>query len=249
MNGCSNAFFKKLKNEKILESDNEKYTNIKQLLEHYKDSKLLTLKWIIYDDNELIERDMSKSVYEVFTRKSEYQHKLYKSIFNKHLIKNFNTDAGHKLIESNKYYINCINKNEKHDIWLYNYQLLENEPYIRHFKTYSLKEYLYSKYRRTFFDESKRFINYNLLSRYYFNINKLNNQKQKYIEEYKKKNNIIKTFYFFHTNVYTKLYNILNSKICLLLNYCNNQLKANFEYFTFNIFIEMIQNFDYIVFL
>ena len=248
LNGCSNGFFKKLKNEEILETDYEKYTNIKQLLEHYKDSKLLSLKWIIYDDNDLIERDMSKTVFETFTRKNnKTDDKSYKSIFNKNLIKKFDTNAGHGLIE-NKWYTNPINNKETRNTDKIKYDVLENEPFIRHIITYSLKEYLDQKYRRIFFDNSKHFIHYNLLNVRYFCYNNKTEEKLKYIKEYKRKNNITKIIYICSKDIYNKLFKTFDNRICLILNYNKQKMEANFDDFQKYI-SDILQEFDQFIFL
>ena len=251
LNGCSNAFFKQLRNEEILETDYEKYTNIKQLLENYKNNKLVSLKWIEYGDNEIIQRDMSESAYEAFNNKSCYTYeKCLKSCFNKHLIKNFKTICGHVLLENNKIISNSIN-NEETNSWRLKYPLLENEPFIRHFRTYSLKEYLDQKYRVKHQQCLDFDIRRYLLSLYYFKINQWTEQKQKYIEEYRKKNNIVRTLYVCDKETYKK-YGFLKNKCCYVYGkpFENiNKLKNDYKFQGINQLIEIIYDFDYIVFL
>ena len=217
LNDCSNAFFKKLRNEEVLESDYQKYANIKQLLENYKDSQILSLKCVEYGDNDLIERDMTKSAYEIFDKKAFRQtSRISKTFFNKHLIEKFDTRCGHYLIEHRVKKFNFINQNEK-VINNYKHKLLENEPFIRHIRSYSLKEYLDQKYRVKHQLEIKDIRRY-LLSLYYFKLNKWTIEKQSYIDEYKKNHNIIRTLYMMNEETYEKYKNIFNDQYVYIYN-------------------------------
>ena len=244
---ASNILEASLENTK----DNTLKNNIKSLLEHYKDSKLLSLRCIEYGDNELIERNMSKPVYKVFTKKASKIYDLfYKSFFNRHLIKNFRTYYGHVLSENNKKF-SIDYQHKYHFINFNDNNILENEPFIRHIRTYSLKEYLDQKYRVKHQSINGNIRRY-LLSQYYFKINQWTEEKQKYIEEYRKKNNIIRTLYCCSETIYEKYKDILKDKCCYVYEKrCKliNVMKSDFKFEGINQLIEIIYDFDNIVFL
>ena len=224
-------------------------TSIKQMLEHYKKDKILSLRCIEYGDNEIIERDMSKSVYDVFTKKGYKIYNLfYKSFFNRHLIKNFNTQLGHGLIENRKKY--CIDYKHKCCRLVFrDDNILENEPFIRHIRTYSLKEYLDQKYRIKYQikTNNRRY----LLSQYYFKINQWTEQKQKYIEEYRKKNNIIRILILCSKEQYNKYKFIRNNPCYIYGNPChiNRYVSFDFNFQGIKQLIEIVYDFDYFIFL
>ena len=224
--------------DKFKNSNKEKYENnlIKTALERYNSYKVITLRCVEYGDNDLIERDMSKSVYEVFNRRAyrSYEY-IYKSFFNSNLIDKFETQCGHYL----RY------NNEKIQNRIYNF-------FIRHIRTYSLKEYLDQKYRV----KHQKICNMNdirryLLSLYYFKINRWTAEKQKYIEEYRLKNNIIKTLYICSETFYNEHSKELKEKCCYvygLENKAIEKIKGDFKFQGFQALKDIINDFDYVVF-
>ena len=214
--------------------------DIKQFLEKYNDSKILSIRCIEYGDNDLIERDMSKSAYEVFTLRACKRFESFcKTFYNSHLVKELKTSCGHYLLENNHVFRNII----PHNIIC-----------IRHLRTYSLKEYLDKKYRVKHQSiASTNNIRRYLLSLYYFKINQWTPEKQRYVEEYRKKNNIIRTLYIFKSfeqfNKYSKKFN----DICVYI--CGNpfeklrRAKSDFIFQGIETLRTIIYDFDNIVFI
>ena len=170
-------------------------SNIKELLSRYNHQQVLSLACLEYGDNDIIERsqeDELKPVWEVFTKLSDNCYETFhKSIFNKHLIEHFETDCGHLLLDrgrqiligfdnmiKNKYVSNrdsCVAMINEHKY-----------PFIKHFRTYSLKEYCEQKLRvRHQFDGGD--VRRSLLSRYYYKINTRTHDKDEFVKKWRKK--------------------------------------------------------------
>ena len=223
--------------DKTTKDDNTTKPLIKQLLEYYKNDKVLSLKCVEYGDNELIERDMSKSVFDVFNKRAykTYEH-FYKNFFNKYLIHDFNTNHGHYLKEDNIIITNKI-----------------RGPFIRHIRTYSLKEYLDQKYRIKHQSISlTNDIRRCLLSLYYYKINKWTEEKQLYTEKYRLENNIVKVLYICTEETYEKYKDIL--KDCYVYMYgkefCEiHRAKKDFVFQGINSLKDIIYDFDKVVFI
>ena len=174
---------------------NSSETNIKALLFKYNHQRILSLGCVEYGDNDIIERsekDELKPVWEVFTRLGDNCYEFfYKSSFNKNLIKHFNRLSGHGLVEKGTYICigcdgnritnlmtsdinDCISTINNHKI-----------PYIKHFRTYSLKEYCEQKLKvRHQFNGGN--IRRCLLSQYYYKINQRTPEKDKFVRNWRK---------------------------------------------------------------
>ena len=237
--------------------------NIKELLLKHKDNEMISFKWVTYGDNELIERDMSKPVYEVFTKKANFMFENnHKTIFNKSKIDKYveqygidNINFNHVLITHKEHKIFFYKKSLLISNTLESNSILENRPFIRHIRTYSLKEYLDQKYRIKYFsltNINKGDIRRYLLSLYYFKINQWTPEKQQYIEEYRKKNNIIRTLCIFKSfeqfNKYSKKFNNICVYICGK-HFENIVFKENYIFQGINSLKTIIYDFDNIVFI
>ena len=170
---------------------NSSETNIKALLSRYHSKQMLSLKCLEYGDNGLIKRsqeDKLKPVWEVFTRLSERIYsRFYKSSFNKNLIKRFRTLSGHCLRYGERVTkISDYLGNEHRKYYSQNgFEIAPREPYIKHFRTYSLKEYCQQKLNiRHQFNGGD--IRRSLLSQYYYKINSRTTDKDEFARNWRK---------------------------------------------------------------
>ena len=169
-------------------------SNIKELLSRYNHQKLLSLLCLEYGDNDIIERsqeDELKPVWVVFTRLSDNCYETFhKSSFNKHLIEHFDTDCGHLLLDRGRQIlIGCDNMiKNKYVSNRDSCVVMINEhkyPFIKHFRTYSLKEYCEQKLNvRHQFDGGD--VRRSLLSRYYYKINTRTHDKDEFVKKWRK---------------------------------------------------------------
>ena len=163
-------------------------TNIKALLSRYNHQQILSLKCLEYGDNDIIERskeDESKPVWEVFTKRNNRCYgSFYKSSFNRCLIYKFITLNGHSLTKGKKQI--AIDFNGKyHNPWRVNLRLMKNEPFIKHFRSYSLKEYCQQKLNvRHQFENGD--IRRCLLPYYYYRINQRTPEKDEFVRKWRK---------------------------------------------------------------
>ena len=170
---------------------NSSETNIKALLSRYHSKQMLSLKCLEYGDNGIIERskeDELKPVWEVFTELSEKTYsRFYKSSFNKNLIKRFRTLSGHCLRYGERVTkISDYLGNEHRRYYSQNdFEIVSKEPYIKHFRTYSLKEYCQQKLNiRHQFNGGD--VRRSLLSQYYYKINSRTTDKDEFVKKWRK---------------------------------------------------------------
>ena len=233
-------------------------SNIHELVESRKDDELISLKCIEYGDNEIIERfpikEKSKNVVEIFTKRSEYVlERSYKSIYNKskltitpktHLT-HFYRDRTLRIV-----YLRPFNK-EEHKV---NFKKLplNNEPFVRHIRTYSLQEFLNQKYKVINQRISKlNDIRRCLLSQYYFKINKWTPEKQKYIEQFRKDNGMIRILFMCSENIFNS-HSFLKKHFCYVFGNPLNKfgkIKNDLKFSGISELISIIYEFDLIIFL
>ena len=129
-----------------------------------------------------------KPVLEVFTELSEKTYsRFYKSSFNKNLIKRFRTLSGHCLRYGERVTkISDYLGNEHRRYYSQNdFEIVSKEPYIKHFRTYSLKEYCQQKLNiRHQFNGGD--VRRSLLSQYYYKINSRTTDKDEFVKKWRK---------------------------------------------------------------
>ena len=234
-------------------------SNIKELLSKHKNKQVLSLGCLEYGDNDIIERsqeDESKPVWEVFTKLSDKRYELFhKSSFNKRLIKNFDTKAGHCLFDKGK----CIGIGYSGDIikniWNFNYDNFISEinkhkyPFIKHFRTYSLKEYCQQKLnvRHQFTGGDIRRC---LLSQYYYKINRKTSKKDEFARKWRKKHS--QNYLFICSEGTFAKNKWLKNCFCYVFGKPLEMikfLKSNTKFQGISSLKEIIDDMDYIVFL
>lgn len=227
--------------------------NIKELLSRYNSNKVLSLRCFEYGDNNIIERskeDELKPVWKVFTRMNlrNYEN-FFKSSFNKHLITKFGTNSGHLLkdypfecltidwmcISRNRLNFRCFDK------------LAPKEPFIRHIRTYSLKEYCQQKLN-VHHQFNGGDIRRRLFSLYYYKTNQRTPEKDEFIRKWRKEhsqNYLIlttkKSFKEFFRNTFC--YVIENDDIKIA------RMKRNNIFGGFCNLMMLLEEMDYVIFV
>ena len=238
---------------------NDYVSNIKELLSRYNHQKVLSLGCLEYGDNDIIERsqgDKLKPVWEIFDKLSYNCYEFfYKSYYNRHLIKNFDTKAGHCLFENGK----CIgigcDGNIIKSIWNFNrdHFILEINnykcPFIKHFRTYSLKEYCQQKLNIRYQFENGN-IRRCLLSQYYYKINRRTLEKDEFVRKWRKEHS--QNYLFICSEETFAKNKWLKNYFCYVFgNPLENIkfLKSNTKFQGICSLKEIIDDMDYIIFL
>ena len=234
---------------------NSSETNIKALLSRYHSKQMLSLKCLEYGDNEIIERsqeDELKPVWEVFTELSERTYsRFYKSSFNKNHIKRFRTLSGHCLRHGER--VTKISDYLGREYRRYysqdDFKIAPKEPYIKHFRTYSLKEYCQQKLniRHQFHGGDVR---RSLLSQYYYKINRRTPEKDEFAKNWRKEHS---QNYLFMCSEETFAKNHW-LKECFCYVFGNplgiiEGLKSDMRFQGLNPLKEIIDDMDYVVFI
>ena len=233
--------------------------NIKKFLSRYNHQKVLSLLCLEYGDNDIIERsqeDELKPVWKVFTKLSDnYYEFFYKSSFNKTLIEQFGTCCGHSLIEKDR--IMCIecDGNKIEGTWDSNLNHYINTinnnkyPFIKHFRTYSLKEYCQQKLkvRNQFVGGDIRRC---LLSQYYYKINRRTPEKDEFIRNWRKEHS--QNYLFICSDETFDKKDWLKECFCYVFGKplgSINFLKPDTKFQGISSLKEIIDDMDYIIFL
>ena len=226
--------------------------NIKELLKRYDSKQILSLKCFEYGDNGIIERskeDELKPVWEVFTNMNwnNYEN-FFKCSFNKNLITEFTTLNGH-FLRTHQYKYLTID-------WAFNFRNkpifkhfdkpCPKEPYIRHFRTYSLKEYCQQKLniRHQFGGDIRRC----LLSQYYYQINQRTPEKDEFVRNWRKEHSqnylivtSMKSFKEFFDKTFCYIIGNSDTKIA--------KMKSSFKFGGWWNLLMIIEEMNYVIFI
>ena len=230
-------------------------SNIKELLKRYDSKRVLSLRCFEYGDNGIIERskeDELKPVLEVFTNMNWHNYEnFFKCSFNKNLITEFGTLNGHFLrAHPYKYLtIDWTYKFRNKTIFKHFDRLAPKEPFIRHFRTYSLKEYCQQKLkvRNQFVGGDIRRC---LLSQYYYKINRRTPEKDEFIRNWRKEHS--QNYLFICSDETFDKKDWLKECFCYVFGKplgSINFLKPDTKFQGISSLKEIIDDMDYIIFL
>ena len=231
---------------------NNSASNIKELLKRYDSKRILSLKCLEYGDNGIIERseeDELKPVWEVFTSMNwnNYEN-FFKCSFNKNLITEFITLNGHFLRALPYKYltIDWTYKFRNKAIFKHFNKPCFREPFIRHFRTYSLKEYCQQKLnvRHQFGVDIRRC----LLSQYYYQINRRTPEKDEFARNWRKEHSqnylIVTTMNSFKE--------FFNKTFCYIIGNSDTKIakmKSNFKFGGWWNLLMILEEMDYVIFI
>ena len=232
---------------------NNSASNIKELLKRYDSKRVLSLKCFEYGDNGIIERSKKnelKPVWEVFTSMNWHNYEnFFKSSFNKNLITEFETLNGHFLRALPYKYltIDWAYKFRNKTIFKQFNKPCFKEPFIRHFRTYSLKEYCQQKLNiRHQFNGGD--IRRCLLSQYYYQINQRTHEKDEFVRNWRKEH--FQNYLIVTTKKSFKEF--FNKTFCYIIENSDTKIekiKRNTIFGGWWNFMMILEEMDYVIFI